>query len=175
MTGTTLRRASAVTLVLGTVLSTVFASTALAAASASLDREGDSLTLRAESGRAVSGSTSLPADAGVSVRLRGQGEEVFLKSKATTTADDGSFEVTVDLSGVDAASAGPVTVAAIHDGTTLTTTEAQFVTGSSGDGDSSGTGPGFGVLAVLCALVGASAAAGSFPALFFRHRKRQQP
>ena len=159
MTATTLRRASALVLVFGVVLSTVFATTAATAASASIDHEGDTLTVRAESGQTVSGTTSLSADEEVSVRLQGQGAEAFLTSKTTTTGEEGAFEVTFDLSDVDPSAAGPVSVSVVHDGTTLASTEAQFTTASTDTGDSTGNAPGFGVLAALCGLVGAAALA----------------
>jgi hypothetical protein len=161
MTNATLHRASVLALVLGVTLSTGFAVTAATAASASVDHEGDALTLRAESGQTVSGTTSLSGDAEVTVRLRGAGDSAFLQSATTTTDDAGDFEATFDLGDVDAADAGPVTVTVRHDGTTLTTVDAQLDASETADGGSSGTGPGFGIAAALgaAALLGATALA----------------
>lgn len=158
MRATTFRRTSVLVLAFGVVLSTAFATTAVTAASASVDHEGDTLTLRAESGQTVSGTTSLPSGAELSVRLQGQGSEAFLTSKTTTTGESGAFEVTFDLSDVDPSAAGPVSVSVVHDGTTLASTEAQFAAPAD-DTTSTGNGPGFGVIAALSALVGAAALA----------------
>ncbi|WP_255150010.1 BGTF surface domain-containing protein [Halorarius halobius] len=85
---------------------------------ASLEYEGDAVTLRSATGQTVSGTTSLDAGQHVAVRMHGSGESPFLKSQSATVTDDGTFSVAYNMSGVDEGSQFRVVV--VHDGERLT-------------------------------------------------------
>jgi hypothetical protein len=59
------------------------------------------LELAAESGQVVSGETDLEPGTEVTVRLRSSGENPFLMQERVTIDEDGAFEATFDLSGVE--------------------------------------------------------------------------
>jgi PGF-CTERM protein len=139
---------------------------------ATLDHEGEMLSLVNGSDATVSGSTTLAPDSEVVVRVRSSGENPFLKSQAATVAEDGSFEATFDLGAQ--ASGTDTTVSVYGANRTLTEVDAVVVaeptstptdsptpdgtTDSPTDagttpGGSSGHGPGFGVAVGLLAIV----------------------
>lgn len=88
------------------------ASAAPAAENATLDHDGDELTLEAAGGQVVSGTTTLPPGSEVTVRLRAaDGESRFVKEKTATVQDDGAFLVLFDLTIADP---GQNVTAAVH-------------------------------------------------------------
>lgn len=87
--------------------------------SATIDHEGDRLTLEAAPGQTISGTTTLGPDESVSVRLRSASGSPFLRTIETTTGANGSFEGQVDLHNVDPGATFEITV--LHDGTELAT------------------------------------------------------
>jgi PGF-CTERM protein len=147
---------------------------------ATLTHEGQRVSLPVGSNATVSGSTTLAADSEVVVRVRSAGENPFLKSQATTVAEDGTFHATFEF-GEQAAGANATV--SVHDADgTLTEANAVLVQATTEtpydsptqsptpfdspmpgnqttDGDettpdgSSGDGPGFGVVGGLLALV----------------------
>lgn len=96
---------------------------------ATVDHEGDTLTLETETGRTIAGSSTLDPGTTVTVMLRGSGEEPFLKNFETTTGEDGTFSVTVDLADLDAEKAEPAVLMVRADGETLTQLDVTFEPG----------------------------------------------
>ena len=63
--------------------------------------DGERLTLEPAPEQSIRGETDLDADTELSVRLRSSGENPFLKSATATVEDDGAFEATFDMTGVE--------------------------------------------------------------------------
>lgn len=105
--------------VAGATVTTAAGTQSTPAENATIDHDGDRLTLEAAPGQTISGTTTLPSGEPVSVRLRSTSESPFLRTIETTTGANGSFEGQVDLHNVDPGAAFEITV--LHDGTELTT------------------------------------------------------
>jgi hypothetical protein len=86
---------------------------------ATVDHDGDVLTLEAAHGQTITGTTTLEPGASISLRLRSTGESPFLRTVETTTDENGGFVGQVDLDGVPQGT--PFELAVLHDGETLTT------------------------------------------------------
>ena len=69
-------------------------------AEASFVREGDRLTLAKASEQVVRGETDLDAGETVLVRMHSGGATPFIKSRAATVRENGTFRATFDMSGV---------------------------------------------------------------------------
>lgn len=63
--------------------------------------EGEQLTVEPAEGQTIRGETELDAGTELQIRLRSTGENPFLKSATATVEDDGTFEATYDMSGID--------------------------------------------------------------------------
>ena len=114
---------------------------------AGIDHEGDALTLEAAPGITVTGETALDGGQAVTVRLRGTGDNPFLRSTETVVSEDGTFSATFNLSAVDAPANGTARVMA--GGETLAgPVDVEVVRQQSATGGQ----PGFGVAAGIAAL-----------------------
>lgn len=92
--------------------------------SASLEYEGSRLFLGSTTEEVVDGSTDLPSGSKIAVRLHGSGDQVFLKQRTTTVAENGSFAVSFDLSDIE--EGVTFRVAVRHDGERLTYTTGEI-------------------------------------------------
>lgn len=122
---------------------------------ASLTYEGEALTLHPASEQTVEGTSDLEAGSTVTVRLQSSGSSPFLKSEEVTVGDDGQFEASFDLSGVEAGTDAKAGV--YYNGTELASTSVEIVdepTPSPSPTETPGQ-PGFGAaVAVLAVLTG---------------------
>lgn len=98
-----------------------------AGATATIDTDGGALRLQAGPGQAVSGRTSLPAGAEVSVRIHSTGDTqpAFIRSADAAVAPNGSFRAVFDLSSVEAGASIEASVA--HNGTVLARTSGRIL------------------------------------------------
>jgi hypothetical protein len=94
--------------------------------------EGDTLELDAAEGQAVRGQTDLESGEEVTVRLKSSGGSPFLMQQTATVDDEGAFEATFDLSGVEDNQSFEATV--VHDGAELLNETGEvYVTGTDAD------------------------------------------
>lgn len=95
-----MRQQAAVTVVLAV---TVAAGVGLASAApnATIEHEGEELTLESAPDQRITGSTSLDPGETVTVRVRSSGESPFLESHEVSVEDGGTFVATLDLSHVE--------------------------------------------------------------------------
>lgn len=87
--------------------------------------DGEQLTLEPASGQTIRGETDLEGGTELSVRVRSSGENPFLRSRPTTVDEDGTFEVTFDMSDVPEGTTFEVT--AHRNGTRLAATTGEVV------------------------------------------------
>ena len=87
--------------------------------------DGERLTVDPAAEQAIRGETDLEASTELSVRLRSSGDSPFLKSATATVDDDGAFEATFDMTGVDGGTAFDVTV--YRNGTRIMNTTGEVV------------------------------------------------
>lgn len=138
------------------------ASSAAQAENATVDYDGESVTLVTGSNATVTGGTSLEAGSNLTVLLRSTGESPFLLTNETTAREDGRFVAAFDLSEVpDGANA---TLSVRADGEQLAEIPARLVaereptaTGTDSPtpaNTSSGDGSGFGALGAAVAAIG---------------------
>lgn len=66
----------------------------------SLDVDGETLTLAPEAEQQITGTSGLSKGETVTLRLQSQHGEVFIKQAEPTVGADGSFDATVDMSGL---------------------------------------------------------------------------
>ncbi|WP_436923446.1 BGTF surface domain-containing protein [Halosimplex amylolyticum] len=93
-----------------------------------IDVDGDRLTLAALENETISGETDLDAGTELTVRLSStSSSSPFLIQETATVGDDGSFEATVDLVGIDNGTTFRVTVR--HDGETVASADGMVVGG----------------------------------------------
>lgn len=129
---------------------------AVAQADASIQYDGEALTLHPAAGQAITGTTDLEAGRSVTVRLQSTGDTspLFIKSETASVGTDGTFRVTFDLSDVEPP--GRATATVVADGEQLAgPVEVQIVQAPSEPSPAVETPgqPGFGVVAALAALV----------------------
>lgn len=140
---------------------------AVQAENATVDHDGESLTLVTGPNATVTGETSLEAGTNLAVVVRSSGESPFLFTNGTSVRDDGRFVATFDLSEVPDGANATLTVRAGGDlvevpvrlvaeqtptaSPTPATTESPTPSNTS-----SSDGPGFGVLVALAAVSGAA-------------------
>lgn len=96
---------------------------------ATVDHEGENLTLATETGQTVSGTTTLSEGTQVAITVRGTGSSPFLRRTQATVGPDGAFSATMDFSELDAAAVGTPTLT-VHRGTDqLASIEVEFTPG----------------------------------------------
>lgn len=85
---------------------------------ATIDGEGETVTLQAGPGQEIAGETSLDAGASVTVRVESDSaERPFLVAKETIVRDGGTYSTHLDVSDVQPGT--PIRVAVLHDGEQL--------------------------------------------------------
>jgi len=90
----------------------------------SIVHEGDSLALDAATDQRIRGETDLAPGTKLEVRVRSAGSSPFLLTAEATVSEEGTFEASVDLSGVDAGTTVDVVVR--HDGETAAETTGEI-------------------------------------------------
>ena len=90
---------------------------------ATLDYDGDRLSLAGAPNQTVAGEADLAVGSELTVRLQSTGGSPFLHQATTTVGDDGGFAATVDLSAVSENAAAAVSVR--HDGAELVNASAR--------------------------------------------------
>ena len=116
---------------------------------ATIERDGSALTLLPEDSQVVRGTADLDAGRNVTVRLRSSDGTPFLKTRTVPVGEDGGYEATFDLGGVEAPTNATATVAV--DGREITgPAEVEVV---SRETSSSGQ-PGFGVVLTAVSVLG---------------------
>jgi hypothetical protein len=90
----------------------------------SIVHEGDSLALDAATDQRIRGETDLAPGTKLEVRVRSAGSSPFLLTAEATVSEEGTFEATVDLSGVDGGTTVDVVVR--HDGETAAETTGEI-------------------------------------------------
>ena len=86
----------------GTATTTARNATETPAGDATLElvTDGDRVVVRPADDQTVRGRTSLSPGTELSIRIRSSGESQFLKTKAATVGDDGTFAATFDFDGL---------------------------------------------------------------------------
>jgi hypothetical protein len=111
---------------------------------ATLDYDGDRLSLAGAPNQTVAGEADLAAGSELTVRIVSSGGSPFLHQATTTVGDDGGFAATVDLSGVPENAAATVSVR--HNGAELVNASARVTAVESAtptDGGEGGSGTRF--------------------------------
>lgn len=122
----TLAALVATSALLAAVPATAAATADAAAPEASIEHDGDRLTLTAGRAQSISGEASLAAGESVEVRVASRsGSSGFIKSREATVARDGSFRALFDFS--QASPGGTASVTVTHDGEKLASVTAEFV------------------------------------------------
>ena len=131
-----------------TSVATLVVTESSAPPNASIDFEGQAVTLRPDGGAVVEGTADLQAGRKLMVRLRSDGDSPFLKSKQATVGPEGSFAVTFDLTEVQTPANATVIVSL--EGERLAEAPVEVVEAQE-ETESPGM-PGFGVGAALAGL-----------------------
>lgn len=120
------------------VAGTVPAQSESDANSSVLDYQGDELTLQNDPDQIIRGTTDLEAGSEIAVRLQSTGEGTqFIKTRMATVTEDGTFEVTVDMSGIEPKTPFKITVH--HDETVIANVPGTVVAGTVPEQSESGT------------------------------------
>ncbi|WP_396611443.1 BGTF surface domain-containing protein [Haloferax sp. S1W] len=133
--------------------------------SVSLVTDGGKVTVEPVENATIRGTSDLPADENLSVRVRSSGdtEPTFLKTNEVLVGEDGTFTATFDFSGIPANSTFTVTVVngseTVAEADGVVVEQAETETTETTESTTGPSIPGFGPVAAVGALAALAAGA----------------